>query len=123
MEKSEYYQAVVAVAKYEILPHLTAEQSWAHFDAMAVVCAYEAQNMDCEIYLGANGSPITTIPEMLRFKMYALHTNQRELAKRLEVTENRLSEILSGKREVNIDFAKRMQRVLNVSANFILKHS
>ena len=49
-----------------------------------------------------------TITEMLNLKMYELKLKQRDLAKLLGVKENRLSEILNGKRKINIDFAKRL---------------
>ena len=62
-----------------------------------------------------------TITEMLNLKMYELKLKQRDLAKLLGVKENRLSEILNGKRKINIDFAKRLYLCLNIDAEFILK--
>lgn len=61
-----------------------------------------------------------TIIEMIEYKMFELKLRQRDLAKLLGVTENRISEILNGKRKVNIDFAKRLHEKLNVDAAFIL---
>ena len=62
-----------------------------------------------------------TITEMVERKMYEMKLRQRDLAKLLGVTENRLSEILNGKRKVNLDFAKRLHLRLNIDADFILK--
>ncbi|MEY4925891.1 MAG: hypothetical protein RI894_327 [Bacteroidota bacterium] len=62
-----------------------------------------------------------TITEMMERKMYELKLRQRDLAKLLGVTENRLSEILNGKRKVNMDFAKRLHLRLNIDADFILR--
>ncbi|MEY4925886.1 MAG: hypothetical protein RI894_322 [Bacteroidota bacterium] len=62
-----------------------------------------------------------TITEMIERKMYELKLRQRDLAKLLGVTENRLSEILNGKRKVNMDFAKRLHLRLNIDADFILR--
>ena len=61
-----------------------------------------------------------TLTEMIEFKMFELKLKQRDLAKMLGVTENRISEIMNGKRKINIDFAKRLHQKLNVDANFIL---
>jgi HTH-type transcriptional regulator / antitoxin HigA len=62
-----------------------------------------------------------TITEMIELKMYEMKLKQRDLSKLLGVTENRLSEILNGKRKVNMDFAKRLHLRLNIDANFILR--
>ena len=62
-----------------------------------------------------------TITEMLKLKMYELKLKQGDLAKLLGVRESRLSEILSGKRKINLDFAKRLHLCLHIDADFILK--
>jgi HTH-type transcriptional regulator / antitoxin HigA len=62
-----------------------------------------------------------TIMEVVERKMYEMKLRQRDLAKLLGVTENRLSEILNGKRKVNMDFAKRLHLRLNIDADFILR--
>lgn len=61
-----------------------------------------------------------TLLEIIEYKMFELKLRQRDLAELLGVTENRISEILNGKRKINIDFAKRLHEKLNIDAAFIL---
>ena len=63
-----------------------------------------------------------TLVEMLELKMFELKLKQRDMAKLLGITENRISEVMNGKRKVNIDLAKRLNSKLNVDAQFILNH-
>lgn len=62
------------------------------------------------------------IPEMIRFKMYELKMNQREMAQLLEIAETRLSEILRGKRRVSLGLAKKLRAKLGIDADFILEY-
>jgi HTH-type transcriptional regulator / antitoxin HigA len=61
--------------------------------------------------------------EMLELKMFEKKLKQKELAQVLEVTENRISEVMNGKRKVNMDLAKRLHLKLNIDAQFILVHA
>ncbi len=62
-----------------------------------------------------------TLVEMIEYKMYEKKLKQRDMARLLEIPETRLSEVLSGKRKINLDLAKRLYTQLNISADFILK--
>jgi HTH-type transcriptional regulator / antitoxin HigA len=64
-----------------------------------------------------------TMVEMLELKMFEQKLKQKDLAKVLDVTENRLSEVMNGKRKVNMDLAKRLHLKLNIDAKFILAHA
>lgn len=44
-----------------------------------------------------------------------------QLAKLLEVPASRLSEILHGKRSINLDFARRLHRKLGILGDFIMQ--
>ncbi len=48
---------------------------------------------------------------------------KKQLAELLEITPSRLSEVLHGKREVNMDLAKRLYYKLGLPAEFILAHA
>ena len=61
--------------------------------------------------------------EMIELKMFELKMKQKDLAKALGVTENRISEVLNGKRAINMDLAKRLHHKLDIDANFILEHA
>jgi HTH-type transcriptional regulator/antitoxin HigA len=62
-----------------------------------------------------------TIQEMMELKMFEQKLKQKDLAQLLEITENRLSEVLNGKRKVNLDLAKRLHQRLHIDATFILE--
>lgn len=64
-----------------------------------------------------------SIAEMLQFKMYEKKLNQREMAALLEVPETRLSEILRGKRSINLATAKQLRSKLAIDADFILDYA
>ena len=62
-----------------------------------------------------------TLVEMIKLKMYERKLKQKELASLLEISAARLSEVLQGKRKVNIDLAKRLFLVLKIDPVFILE--
>lgn len=63
----------------------------------------------------------TTLPAMIELKRQQHHLKQKELAALLEVPPGRLSQILSGKRRVTMDLAKKLHERLHISPEFILK--
>lgn len=62
----------------------------------------------------------TTLTEMIRYKMFEMNLKQKQLAKILEISEARISELLTGKRKINIELAKKLHTKLNIDAHFIL---
>ncbi len=62
-----------------------------------------------------------TLVEMLELKMYERKIRQKELAELLGISATRLSEVMQGKRKVNLDLAKRLYSVLSIDAAFILE--
>ena len=66
-------------------------------------------------------SPPKTLVEILEYKMYEKRLKQRDMARLLEVSEARLSDVLTGKRKPNLDLAKRMHLRLGIDAAFILQ--
>ncbi len=71
--------------------------------------------------------PLTRKPDsltdMLNLKMFELKYKQQDLAALLEITPTRLSEIMNGKRKVNMDLAKRLYQKLNIDPQFILENA
>ena len=63
----------------------------------------------------------TTLTEMIRFKMFELNLKQKQLAKVLGISEARISELLKGKRKINMELAKKLHSKLKIDANFILE--
>lgn len=63
----------------------------------------------------------TTLPAMIELKRQQRQLKQKELAQLLEVPASRLSQILSGKRRVTMDLARKLYERLDISPEFILK--
>jgi HTH-type transcriptional regulator / antitoxin HigA len=97
------------------------------FDALKIE---EAQNFE-RLSLLANTyekqirevslNKIDSITDAIRIKMMHLRLKQREMAELLGIAESRLSEVLSGKRRVNMDLAKKLHTILKIEAEFILQ--
>ena len=47
---------------------------------------------------------------------------QKEAAKMLGISESRISELLNGKRVINLNIAKRLRDYFGISADFIFDH-
>ena len=67
-------------------------------------------------------TPIIVSPlvKKIEERMSDLNLKQRDTAKLLGISEGRMSELLSGKRKVNIRIAKRLRDNLNINSDFIL---
>ncbi|HEX8348465.1 MAG TPA: helix-turn-helix domain-containing protein [Hymenobacter sp.] len=63
----------------------------------------------------------TTLVDMIELKRQQLRLKQKDLAQLLEVPAGRLSQVLSGKRRVTLDLAKKLYERLGISPEFILK--
>ncbi|KAA9339578.1 helix-turn-helix domain-containing protein [Hymenobacter busanensis] len=63
----------------------------------------------------------TTLADMIELKRQQMRLKQKDLAQLLEVPAGRLSQILSGKRRVTLDLAKKLYERLGISPEFILK--
>lgn len=63
-----------------------------------------------------------TLAGMIELRMYEEKLKQRELAKRLKLSQAKLSLILHGKQKPDIDFLKGIRKELKIDADFILDH-
>ena len=63
----------------------------------------------------------TSISDALKIKMMQMRLKQKDMAELLGIAESRLSEVLSGKRKVNMELAKKLNRILKMEAEFILQ--
>jgi HTH-type transcriptional regulator/antitoxin HigA len=79
-----------------------------------VVNAYENDNGHRPVH------PDSLIARIER-EMYERRLNKGQLAALLGVPASRLSEVLNGKRGVNLDFAKRLHSKLGIPGDFILE--
>lgn len=63
-----------------------------------------------------------SLREAVELKRQEKKLTQEKLAKTLGLRAPKLSQILSGKRQPDIDFLKAIHRKLNIDADFILSH-
>lgn len=73
-----------------------------------------------EIAVGHEPNPPTTVAGLLEVEMFKRRLRQRAMAQLLEVPETRLSEIMRGKRSMNLDFARRLHQRLGIAADVVL---
>jgi HTH-type transcriptional regulator/antitoxin HigA len=79
-----------------------------------IVDAYENNNGHAPV-------PPESLIARIEQEMYKRRLNKGQLASLLEVPASRLSEILHGKRSINLDFAKRLYSKLGIPAEFIME--
>lgn len=104
----------VAVERMIYLERQPDSATNAELNALAeIVDAYEEA-------AGHSPSPPQTLRGILEVEMFKRRIRQRALAQLLEVPEPRLSELMKGKREMNLDFARRLYNKLNIPADVIL---
>jgi HTH-type transcriptional regulator/antitoxin HigA len=63
-----------------------------------------------------------TLAGMIEMRMYEMRLKQRDLAKKLNISDAKLSLIMNGKQRPDIDFLKAVHTELLVDAEFILQH-
>lgn len=64
-----------------------------------------------------------TLQEAVEFKMAEGKLTQARLAKKLGIGAPKLSQIMTGKREPDVDFLKAVHKKLNIDAEFLLTHA
>ncbi len=63
----------------------------------------------------------TDIPEILEHYMFEKRMNKSQLSKHLEIPNSTLSEIMNGKKKINLSIAKKLHQKLKIDGNFILE--
>lgn len=63
-----------------------------------------------------------TLEGMIELKMYEKRIKQAQLAKKLKLSEAKLSLILNGKQKPDVTFLKGIRKELKIDADFILDH-
>lgn len=106
-----------AIAEFETLA-VAVERSDAEPDAYVLALRDEIDRY--ETAAGYDPGPPTTVAGLLEVEMFKRRLRQRAMAQLLEVPETRLSEILRGKRSMNLDFARRLHQRLGIAAEVVL---
>jgi len=81
--------------------------------------ALAAQNYEQQKYVVAAPKTLTGMIEM---RMYEMRLKQKSLAKKLNISDAKLSLIMNGKQKPDVDFLKAVYTELHVNADFILQH-
>ena len=61
------------------------------------------------------------IREILEHYMFEKRMNKSQLSKELEIPNSTLSEIMNGKKKINLTIAKKLHQKLKIDGNFILE--
>jgi len=64
--------------------------------------------------------PPTTLAGIIEMKMYEMRLKQKDLAKKLKVSDAKLSLIMNGKQKPDVDFLKAVHKQLHVNGDFLL---
>ncbi len=65
--------------------------------------------------------PPTTFAGIIEMKMYDMKLRQTQLAKKLHVSDTKLSLIMSGKQRPDVSFLKAVHKELQIDANILLE--
>lgn len=65
----------------------------------------------------------SSLAGMIEMRMFEMHLKQKDLAKKLKISDAKLSLIMNGKQKPDIDFLKAVYFELKVDAEFILEHA
>lgn len=66
------------------------------------------------------GKVSTIITDAIKQRMNVENIKQKEAAQKLGISESRISELLSGKRSLNLNLVKRLRDNFGIPADFIL---
>ena len=64
-----------------------------------------------------------TLESLLRSVMYENHLNKSELAMMLGIPNSTLSDLMTGKRRINMNIARKMHEKLKIDGNLLLEVS
>jgi HTH-type transcriptional regulator/antitoxin HigA len=79
--------------------------------------ALEAQDYEQRKFTIA---PPTTLAGIIEMKMYEMRLKQKDLARKLKVSDTKLSLIMNGKQKPDIAFLKAVHTQLHVNGDFLL---
>lgn len=82
--------------------------------------AMAAQEYEQEKYIVDAPSSLTG---MIEIRMFEMRLKQKDLAKKLKISDAKLSLIMNGKQKPDIEFLKAVHFELKVDAEFILEHA
>jgi len=64
---------------------------------------------------------LPSLKEVIELRMFELKLKQKDLAKLLNVSASRISEIFNGKREITLQIAKALHKKLDIDSDIVLQ--
>jgi antitoxin component HigA of HigAB toxin-antitoxin module len=113
-EKSEFL--LKQICQYEDESEAPAEVINEYKQVSGAIIEYEAA------YHPLPGRVSTIITGEIAKRMREKRLKQKNVAQILGISESRISDLLNGKRPLNLRIAKRLRDELDISADFILNH-
>lgn len=112
---SQYHKAISDIETYieKGFEKLSAAETKALESLSRDVEEYEHQKYPMPVY--------TSITDMLEYYMFEKSLNKTELSRYLEIPNSTLSEIMNGKKKINLSIAKKLNKKLHIDGNSILQ--
>jgi len=112
---SQYHLTLAQIESYieKGFKNLTKRETTELQKLSATVEEYESQKYPMPLYPG--------IKDTLEHYMFEKRINKSQLAKKLEIPNSTLSEILNGKKKINLPIAKKLHQKLKLDGNFLLE--
>ena len=112
---SQYHTALAAIEAFieKGFSNLTKSETTQLENLSKNVEEYESHKYPMPIY--------TSIKDILEYYMFENSINKVELSKHLQIPNSTLSEIMNGKKRINLSIAKKLHQKLHIDGNFILE--
>ena len=118
--KKEYHETMVRI--YTLMNK--GEKKLTQKEARQLSVMSEAAEKYENDVLGLEPKKIAqSITELVEYKMFERKMNQASLANHLGMSQSKVSDILNGKRKADILFLKGVHQLLQLDAEFLLKHA
>ncbi len=113
-DNSGYYKALAAIEVYieKGFSELSQEETDNLKELSLAVEAFERNKFPMPVS--------TTLPSLLEEFMHENRMNKGELSKLLEVPNSTISELMNGKKKMNLNIARKLHDKLKIDGNFLL---
>ncbi|MGN6492241.1 MAG: helix-turn-helix domain-containing protein [Agriterribacter sp.] len=118
--RKQYHETMLAI--YVLMDKGEANLSVAELQKLGRMSAAAEQYEDEVLKLQPQKQP-ATISELVELKLFEQKMTQARLASKIGISQSKVSEILAGKRKPDIPFLKGIHKILNLDAEFLLKHA
>ena len=112
---SQYHKALAEIETFieKGFGNLTESETTLLENLSKTVEEFESHKYPMPIY--------TSIKDILEYYMFENKINKVELSRHLQIPNSTLSEIMNGKKRINLAIAKKLHKILHIDGNFILE--